>query len=84
MNQILKRSFGFISCWYITFSHYVEDVHKQPLSSEELKWIDYIHREVVPSVSLYNSSSLGNIKYACFSVLSLDAYIVLCMTLFAL
>ena len=46
----------------IDSSHYVEDVGKQPLTSEELKWIDYIHKEVIPSMSLYASSSLGNLK----------------------
>ena len=47
----------------IDYSHYVEDVGKQPLTSEELKWIDYIHKEVIPSMSLVTSSSLGNYKY---------------------
>ena len=46
----------------ITCSHYVEEIGKKSLSSEELKWIDYIHKEVIPSVSLYISSSVGNLK----------------------
>ena len=48
--------------YIVTCRHYIEDVGKQPLSSEETKWIEYIHRNVVPSVTLYNSSSLGNLK----------------------
>ena len=46
----------------ITCSYYVEEIGKKSLSSEELKWIDYIHKEVIPSVSLYTSSSVGNLK----------------------
>ena len=44
------------------FSHYVEDEGKHSITSEEYKWIDYIHKEVIPSVQLYNSSSVGNLK----------------------
>ena len=42
--------------------HYVEDIGKKSLTSEELKWIDYIHKEAIPSMSLYTSSSVGNLK----------------------
>lgn len=43
-------------------SHYIEEVGKKSLTTEELKWIDYIHKEMIPSMSLYTSSSVGNLK----------------------
>ena len=48
-------------------SHYIEDENKHSITAEEYKWIDYIHKEVIPSVQLYNSSSLGNLKYLIFA-----------------
>ena len=62
MNQILKRLFGKYRDRIPTNRHYIEDVQNHSLSSEELKWINYIHKEVIPSVTLYNFSSLNNIK----------------------
>lgn len=61
-NQTRSGSFGEWCSCFPDSRHYVEDVGKQPLTAEELKWIDYIHKEVVPSMSLFNSSSLGNLK----------------------
>ena len=43
-------------------SYYIEEMGKQSLTTEELKWIDYIHKEMIPSMSLYMSSSVGNLK----------------------
>ena len=62
MNQILKRLFGNYFFQLSINRHYIEDVQKHPLSGEEVKWINYIHKEVIPSVTLYNFSSLHNIK----------------------
>ena len=62
MNQMQRRLFGIIEWNYVIFSHYVEDEGKHSITSEEYKWIDYIHKEVIPSVQLYNSSSVGNLK----------------------
>ena len=64
MNLIQKRLFGTDDWFWIITSHYIEEEGKHPITSEEYKWIDYIHKEVIPSVQLYNSSSLGNLKYA--------------------
>lgn len=62
MKRIRNELSGSWCLWISTSRHYIEEVGKQPLTAEELKWIDYIHKEVVPSMSLFNSSSLGNLN----------------------
>ena len=47
---------------FLIDSYYIEEMGKQSLTTEELKWIDYIHKEMIPSMSLYTSSSVGNLK----------------------
>lgn len=70
MNQIPRRLSGIVNSQYVRASHYIEDEAKHSITSEENKWIDYIHKEVIPSVQLYNSSSLGNLKFLFFCVIT--------------
>lgn len=65
MNRIPRRLFGKNKIICVMSSHYIEDEGKHSITSEEYKWIDYIHKEVIPSIQLYNSSSLGNLKLNC-------------------